>query len=104
MAPGSSGLWPVTICNRPQGARSCPQRKTAPRRASVTWREPWAREPWAHPPHRPARVDYALTPMGPTLLETVHGLIDWADTHLPDIGAARAAYDRRVAPRSASRI
>ncbi len=42
--------------------------------------------------------------MGPTLLETVHGLIDWADTHLPDIGAARAAYDRRAAPRSASRI
>jgi DNA-binding HxlR family transcriptional regulator len=48
-------------------------------------------------PTVPPRVDYALTPMGRTLLDTACSLIDWADQHVPDIEAARAAYDRRSA-------
>ena len=46
-------------------------------------------------PTVPPRVDYALTPMGRTLLDTVRNLLEWADKHLPEIHAARAAYDRR---------
>jgi DNA-binding HxlR family transcriptional regulator len=45
----------------------------------------------------PPRVDYALTPMGRTLLDTVRSLVEWADSHVPEIDAARAAYDRRAA-------
>jgi DNA-binding PadR family transcriptional regulator len=47
-------------------------------------------------PTVPPRVDYALTPMGRTLLDTVRNLLEWADEHLPEIHAARAAYDRRT--------
>jgi DNA-binding HxlR family transcriptional regulator len=53
-------------------------------------------------PTVPPRVDYALTPMGRTLLDTVRSLVAWADQHLPDIDAARAAYDRRSALLSAA--
>jgi DNA-binding HxlR family transcriptional regulator len=48
-------------------------------------------------PTVPPRVDYALTPMGRTLLDTVRSLVEWADSHVPEIDAARAAYDRRAA-------
>ena len=47
-------------------------------------------------PTVPPRVDYALTPMGRTLLDTVRNLLEWADEHLPEIDAARAAYDQRA--------
>jgi DNA-binding HxlR family transcriptional regulator len=43
----------------------------------------------------PPRVEYALTPMGSTLLDTIGQLVAWADSHLPEIEAARAAYDTR---------
>jgi DNA-binding HxlR family transcriptional regulator len=43
----------------------------------------------------PPRVDYALTPMGRTLLATVGTLVDWAEDHVEDIENARAAYDVR---------
>ena len=43
----------------------------------------------------PPRVEYALTPMGRTLLDTIGQLVSWADGHLPEIDAARAAYDAR---------
>ena len=43
----------------------------------------------------PPRVDYALTPMGRTLLDTIGQLVAWADSHLDEIEAARAAYDAR---------
>jgi DNA-binding HxlR family transcriptional regulator len=46
----------------------------------------------------PPRVDYALTPMGRTLLSTVGSLVSWADAHLDDISQARVAYDQRMAP------
>jgi DNA-binding HxlR family transcriptional regulator len=43
----------------------------------------------------PPRVEYALTPMGRTLLDTIGQLVTWADSHLPEIEAARAVYDAR---------
>ncbi len=43
----------------------------------------------------PPRVEYALTPMGRTLLDTIGQLVTWAQTHLPEIEAARAAYDAK---------
>ena len=53
-------------------------------------------------PTVPPRVEYALTPMGRTLLNTVCELVRWADEHVPDIDGARAAYDRRSAALNAS--
>jgi DNA-binding HxlR family transcriptional regulator len=43
----------------------------------------------------PPRVDYELTAMGRTLLDTIGQLVSWTDSHLPEIEAARAAYDAR---------
>ena len=43
----------------------------------------------------PPRVEYELTPMGRTLLDTIGQLVSWTDSHLPEINAARAAYDAR---------
>jgi DNA-binding HxlR family transcriptional regulator len=41
----------------------------------------------------PPRVDYELTPLGRTLLDTIGQLVSWTDAHLAEIEAARAAYD-----------
>jgi DNA-binding HxlR family transcriptional regulator len=41
----------------------------------------------------PPRVEYDLTPMGQTLLDAIGQLVTWADSHLPEISAAQAAYD-----------
>ena len=46
----------------------------------------------------PPRVEYALTPMGQTLLTTIGQLLAWADGHVIEIEAARAAYDARHQP------
>jgi len=46
----------------------------------------------------PPRVEYALTPMGLTLLATIGQLVAWADGHVFEIEAARAAYDARHQP------
>lgn len=43
----------------------------------------------------PPRVDYALTPLGETLLSAICALFGWAEEHRADIDAARAHYDRR---------
>src|SRR5436189_3993872 len=45
----------------------------------------------------PPRVDYELTPLGATLLDTIQTLVAWAGEHGHEIAAARAAYDARVA-------
>jgi len=45
----------------------------------------------------PPRVDYQLTPLGSTLLDTIQSLVAWAGEHGHEIAAARAAYDVRVA-------
>lgn len=41
----------------------------------------------------PPRVDYALTSLGQSLYGLVEGLEKWAETHIEDVQAARAAYD-----------
>ena len=46
----------------------------------------------------PPRVDYELTTLGRTLLETIGQLVSWADEHLGEIEAARADYDARSCP------
>ena len=43
----------------------------------------------------PPRVDYELTPLGSTLLDTIKSLVVWAGEHGHEIAAARAAYDVR---------
>lgn len=44
----------------------------------------------------PPRVDYALTPMGRTLLEPILALASWAGEHRTEIQAARERYDDTV--------
>ena len=46
----------------------------------------------------PPRVDYELTPLGMTLLDTIWQLVGWADEHIAEIEAARAGYDARSCP------
>ncbi|QYG92573.1 helix-turn-helix transcriptional regulator [Iamia sp. SCSIO 61187] len=41
----------------------------------------------------PPRVDYALTPMGSSLLEAIGPLVTWTRAHRDEISAARATYD-----------
>jgi DNA-binding HxlR family transcriptional regulator len=48
-------------------------------------------------PVMPPRVEYELTPLGRTLLDAVGALMAWADAHLNEVDAARAAYDARAA-------
>ncbi len=43
-------------------------------------------------PTTPPRVDYALTPLGQSLLQPIEALVDWAQTHHGAIRAARRAY------------
>ncbi|MFT3906511.1 MAG: helix-turn-helix domain-containing protein [Steroidobacteraceae bacterium] len=44
-------------------------------------------------PTIPPRVEYALTPLGRTLLQPVCALVDWAEEHRPCIESARAVFD-----------
>jgi len=44
-------------------------------------------------PTIPPRVDYALTPLGRSLLEPVNALADWALKNAPKIETARAKFD-----------
>jgi DNA-binding HxlR family transcriptional regulator len=46
-------------------------------------------------PEVPPRVEYTLTPLGATLRQLVRGLVEWSGAHLPEVDAARAAYDAR---------
>jgi DNA-binding HxlR family transcriptional regulator len=46
----------------------------------------------------PPRVEYTLTPLGRTLMESVGPLMEWSIAHTADIAAARAAYDARPEP------
>jgi DNA-binding HxlR family transcriptional regulator len=45
-------------------------------------------------PGVPVRVDYALTPLGESLLPLVAAIKDWAETHIDEVEAARERYDR----------
>jgi DNA-binding HxlR family transcriptional regulator len=44
----------------------------------------------------PPRVDYALTPLGRTLLDGIAPLMEWAEAHTGDVAASRVAYDARI--------
>ena len=44
----------------------------------------------------PPRVDYELTPLGETLLDTIGQLVMWADAHITEIEAAQDAYDAKA--------
>ncbi|WYW14320.1 helix-turn-helix domain-containing protein [Amycolatopsis coloradensis] len=44
-------------------------------------------------PDVPPRVDYALTPLGTTLLDSVTALGEWATTHRHEINDNRHRYD-----------
>lgn len=44
-------------------------------------------------PTVPVRVDYELTPLGRTLQPVMLAVKSWAETHMDEVHAARAAYD-----------
>ncbi|MCJ8237431.1 winged helix-turn-helix transcriptional regulator [Peteryoungia algae] len=46
-------------------------------------------------PTVPVTVEYALTPLGRTLGETVNLLAHWAEKHMDTVLAAQQAYDAR---------
>ncbi|MGO1119568.1 winged helix-turn-helix transcriptional regulator [Rhodovibrionaceae bacterium A322] len=43
----------------------------------------------------PPKVEYALTPLGQSLLPPILALIDWSDQTIEEIRAARRSYDRK---------
>jgi DNA-binding HxlR family transcriptional regulator len=46
----------------------------------------------------PPRVEYALTPLGARVARRVRGLVELLEEAVPEVVAARAAYDGRRAP------
>ncbi|MER6574416.1 helix-turn-helix domain-containing protein [Nonomuraea sp. NPDC001023] len=44
-------------------------------------------------PQVPVRVDYALTPLGESLMPLVIAIKAWAEEHIEDVEAARERYD-----------
>ena len=46
-------------------------------------------------PTVPVTVEYALTPLGETLTETVSTLAHWAEKNMDEVFAAQKAYDAR---------
>ena len=44
----------------------------------------------------PVRVDYALTPLGRTLVPVLRALKDWSETHIEQVLAARDSFDAAV--------
>lgn len=48
----------------------------------------------------PPRVEYRLTSLGETLLESIQGIVSWTLDHRVEIVAARAAYDARQSDES----
>ncbi|WP_406288859.1 winged helix-turn-helix transcriptional regulator [Embleya sp. NBC_00896] len=44
-------------------------------------------------PSVPVRVDYALTPLGESLLPLMRAIKAWAEEHIPEVDAARDRYD-----------
>ena len=55
-------------------------------------------------PTIPPRVDYALTPLGRSLLEPVKGLGDWALKNIARIEAARRAFDGAAPEKKPAKI
>lgn len=46
----------------------------------------------------PPRVEYALSDLGCTLLDTIEPLVQWTEQHQEEIGRARVAFDARTSP------
>ncbi|MGC0422009.1 winged helix-turn-helix transcriptional regulator [Embleya sp. AB8] len=44
-------------------------------------------------PSVPVRVDYALTPLGESLLPLMRAIKSWAEEHIPEVDRARERYD-----------
>lgn len=44
-------------------------------------------------PSVPVRVEYALTPLGRSLLPVMRAIKDWAEEHMDEVRAARVTYD-----------
>lgn len=53
-------------------------------------------------PEVPPRVEYALTPMGASLLETVEPMVAWVREHRDEVARSRDAYDGRVSAQAAA--
>lgn len=47
-------------------------------------------------PTVPVSVTYEITPLGRTLVAALTPMIDWAETRMADVEAARRAYDARM--------
>lgn len=45
---------------------------------------------------RPVAVEYRITPLGKTLRAPIDVLLEWADTHMPQIEHARETFDTEV--------
>ena len=50
----------------------------------------------------PPRVEYALTPLGESLIEPLEALATWAEAHMGEIATARRDYDRAAQEESRS--
>ena len=42
---------------------------------------------------RPARVEYALTPLGETIVGPLSAILAWAEAHFPEVEESRAGFD-----------
>lgn len=51
----------------------------------------------------PPRVDYALTPLGRTLIEPLQAICQWSEKHLAELEANRAKAIERPVPISSTR-
>lgn len=51
-------------------------------------------------PTVPVRVEYALTPLGNTLTDTVAAFAHWAESNMDAVLAAQAAYDTSLGKRA----
>ncbi|WP_420471860.1 winged helix-turn-helix transcriptional regulator [Brevundimonas sp. FT23042] len=47
-------------------------------------------------PTVPVSVTYEITPLGRTLVAALGPMIDWAETRMADVDAARRAYDAKT--------
>jgi DNA-binding HxlR family transcriptional regulator len=48
-------------------------------------------------PAVPVRVDYALTPLGESLLPVMRAIKDWAEGHIEEVRTAQHSYDKAAA-------
>jgi DNA-binding HxlR family transcriptional regulator len=45
----------------------------------------------------PISVTYAITPLGQTLVAALQPMVDWAESRMPEVVEAQAAFDQRAA-------